>query len=186
MLSSNACLVRNQLISQGLFPSVCVVELCGAWTNRREDWLSNAMRLQRIQIFQESFGKTIERIVTSFQGTPHNGFGLILWNTSPFITVETEELIYPFPSLVSFIRFAIFASTDILTQRWLSSVEPLVSSLASPSSPFGTDLLPSSPCRQNIEQPPNYYLWVYLVLESNISSTWKLSSPPCKTSLAVI
>lgn len=41
-----------------------------------------------------------------FQGTHYDGFGLILWNTSPYITMETEELIYPFPSLVSFIPFA--------------------------------------------------------------------------------
>ena len=61
-------------------------------------------------------------------------------------------------NVLSICKLSVHTGPNILTQRWLSSVEPLVSSLASPSSPFGTDLLPSSPYRQNIEQPPNYYL----------------------------
>ena len=183
---------------QGIFQRIWIAGLHGTGPSGREDWMSNAVRLQWIQILRQPFGNTKEGISTNpFSGNPLRWFWPDSLEHIPLHHNGDRGVDLPLPLLgqfqticqlnvLSICKLSVHTGPNILTQRWLSSVEHLVSSLVSPSSPFGTDLLPSSPYRQNIEQPPNYYLWVYLVLESNISSIWKLSSPSCKTSLAVI
>merc|ERR1712226_1398691 len=57
---------------------------------------------------------------------PESWHGIILWATTPYVTVETEELIYPLASLVAefggtlslFLGFSFMAVWDGLGEAW--------------------------------------------------------------------